>query len=135
MAARHLPQAPSFAQPRWSERRQALVRALGQRPQTVNRRWCPRLDKGVKAGTTGGDLRRLIGEGLARLEHKPSRSGETRLLPGGERTKKPRRMSSPKQVVLTEAGRVLLAQLTPSPPRVAQPWAKRRAALAEAGLA
>ncbi len=124
----------SYAQPPWAQRRLSLLQVLAVRPQAVNCRGCPRLDKGVKASTRGGDLRRLIDEGLARLEHKPARSGQTRLLPSGERTKKPSRLSCPKQVVLTESGRAMLDQLTPAPARVAQPWARRRAALAEAGV-
>lgn len=120
---------------RWSKRRIALVRELDIRPKSVNRSWCPKISKGVRAGTEGGDLRRLVREGFAELEHKGGPRQQARLLFSGERSLQKQGSNEAKRVVLTRKGRELLAQHNPAVPRQANPWARRRKALVEAGLA
>ena len=122
------------SQHRWSARRIALLRQLDAMPRTVNRSWCPKITPGVRPGTEGGDLRRLVREGFAELEHKPGPPQQTQLLPSGERSTRRRRINEAKRVVLTEKGKELLSLHSSSPSRESDPWAKRRQGLVEAGL-
>lgn len=123
------------AQAPWQARRLALLQQLAIRERAVNRSWCPKIGKGVASNTEGGDLQRLIDEGLATLVQRGGGGSVRQRLASGELSPRKRTFSTAKTVRLTEAGRALLAQVTPTPERVAQPWAKRRAALREAGLA
>ena len=130
------PFATTDAQARWSERRIALLKKLNEGPQSVNHKRCAKIGPGVRPGTDGGDLRRLVREGFAVLEHKSGKAPSPQLLPSGERTPRPRTNCSPKSVAITQKGRDLLARHAPDLSKAeARPWSKRRQALLDAGLA
>ncbi len=97
---------PAVAQKPWSERKLewlARIEAKGSVP--VNRQSCL---KTYRNDATGRDIRRLIDDGLIRLTDKH---------PGNCR-----------RLVLTPKGKALLPSAEPA--RVAEPYAKRKAAIA-----
>ena len=104
---RHTP-----AQAPWSERRLTLLRQLFLRSPSVNRSHCPPVGRRLPANTLGGDLTRLIDEGLAQLTGKPTGVRTPLALNGALR--RPRRQSSARRVVLTAAGQDRLRQEDPA---------------------
>ena len=101
----------------WAERRLVLLRDLVLREEGGTGEGIDYAPKGRTRLHKSREITRLIEEGLAVLTHK-TRRAQPRWSGGGRQTKR---------LEATPAGKALVA--VPPAPRVAEPYAKRRAGL------